>query len=70
MFSPQAPQQQPQPKPPDPIRIPQTDDPDVAQSIRRKMQEQFALKNGRAAADLTSGTPQADKGAYSRSQLG
>lgn len=58
-------------KPPDPIRIPQTSDPDVAQSIRRKMMDAFGQKRGRSAADLGGGAG-TDKGggAYARSELG
>lgn len=65
------PAQQTTPKPPDPIRVPQTDDPDVAASIRKKMQEMFSMKRGRAAADLTGGGQ--TSGAtqpYSRDSLG
>lgn len=58
-----------QPKPPPPVRIPQTDDPDVAAAIRRKMQEAFAGKRGRGAADLSQGGGAAG-GTYSRETLG
>lgn len=56
------------PAPPPVVRVPQTDDPDVAAAIRKKMMETFTAKRGRSAADLTSGN--GSTGAYSRESLG
>lgn len=56
------------PAPPKPIRIPQTEDPDVAAAIRRKMLEAFGDKRGRSAADLGGGS--GSDSAYTRQTLG
>jgi len=59
----------PPPKPPAPLRVPQTEDPDVAAALRRKMLEAFGDKRGRAAANLTGGAGGGDT-AYTRQTLG
>lgn len=65
-----APPPPPTPAPPAPLRVPQTDDPDVAASIKRKMIETFGNKRGREAANLTGNSTTSDSGSFSRTTLG
>lgn len=53
---------QPMPKQPDPIRIPQPDDPDVMAARRRKIQETTIGREGSKSTDLTN--------PYTRTTLG
>jgi hypothetical protein len=57
----------PAPRPPDPVRIPNPQDIDVIEAQRKKMQKEFASRQGRASTDLTGGS---DSGAYGRTTLG
>lgn len=57
----------PEPKIPDPIKIPSQNDPDVMQARRQKMQDEFAKRQGRKSTDLTGGGA---GGAYGRTTLG
>lgn len=55
------------PKMPDPIRVPTPDDPDLLAARRKKMQDEFASKQGRESTQLsTDGASRA----YSRTTLG
>lgn len=56
------------PKPPTPVRIPQPDDPDQIMARKKKMEAEFAQRQGRDSTQLTPSTS-ADQ-AYSRTTLG
>ena len=54
------------PSMPDPVRVPNADDPDVIEARKRKTAETFANRRGRESTDLSqSGGP-----SYSRTTLG
>lgn len=61
------PQMPAMPKMPDPVRIPSPDDPELIEARRKKMQEEFGQREGRAATQLggDGGTT-----AYTRTTLG
>ena len=65
MFS--TPRQAVAPKPPDPVRIPSPDDPDMIEARRKKMQEEFANRQGRQSTQLSSAGRDTS---YSRTTLG
>jgi hypothetical protein len=56
------------PKEPDPVRIPSPDDPDLIAARRKRMEQEFAGREGKASTQLspTSG----GSAAYSRTSLG
>jgi hypothetical protein len=56
------------PKPPAPVRVPQPDDPDQIMARKKKMEADFAQRQGRDSTQLTPSTS-ADQ-AYSRTTLG
>ena len=56
------------PTPPEPVRIPSPDDPDLIASRRRRVKEEFESRSGRASTELSGaggGSP-----AYGRTTLG
>ena len=53
------------PKMPDPVRIPNQNDPDVVAGLKAKTQEEFQKRKGRASTNLAA----ADQ-PYSRTTLG
>jgi hypothetical protein len=54
------------PTPPEPVRLPSPDDPDLIASRRKKMKEEFAGRGGRASTELSGGSSTS----YSRTTLG
>lgn len=58
----------PAPKMPDPIRMPSPDDPELLLARRRKMQEEFAGREGRASTQL--GPSSSSSPVYGRTTLG
>jgi hypothetical protein len=62
-----APQMPASPKMPDPVRIPSPDDPALMEARRKRMQEEFGAREGRASTQLSQ---DANSGAYSRTRLG
>lgn len=65
MFKPSQPD--PRPKEPDPVRLPNADDPDILAARKRKIQDSIGRQQGRQSTDLTSGASQTP---YTRSSLG
>lgn len=57
----------PEPKIPDPVKIPSPDDPDLIAARKRKMQEEYSSRSGRASTVLSGDSA---GGTYSRSALG
>jgi hypothetical protein len=55
------------PKMPDSIRIPSPDDPDMIAARKKKMQDEFASRQGRSSTVLDSG---GGSNSYSRTTLG
>lgn len=55
---------QPPPKPPDPVRMPSADDPDIKAAAKMQTAEEFAKRKGRDS------TRMAGDSAYSRTTLG
>lgn len=55
----------PMPKMPDPVRIPNQNDPDIMAGLKQRTADEFQKRKGRASTDLTpSNQP------YSRTTLG
>jgi hypothetical protein len=68
MFKPSQPD--PAPKAPDPVRLPNQDDPDILAARKRKLQDGIGQAMGRKSTDLTGGASSATQQPYVRSSLG
>lgn len=58
------------PTPPEPVRIPSPDDPDLVASRRQKMQLEFKRRAGRASTALAGADGGGATQAYTRTTLG
>lgn len=65
-----APTPRPREEPPEPVRIPSPDDPDLIASRRQKMQAEFSQRQGRASTALSGADGAGSTQAYSRTTLG
>ncbi len=67
-MGPKMPQPQAAPPPPDPVRIPNQQDPDVIASLRAKTADEQASRRGRESTRLAPASGQ--QPTYSRAALG
>lgn len=65
-MTPKMPQAQPETKMPDPIRIPNATDPDVIAERKKKLDKEFANRQGAASTRMVDGAASS----YSRTTLG